>query len=291
MLIEKYINPFTDFGFKRIFGEEKQKDLLLDFLNELLRDEEGEIKQITYLKAEQLGTGAIDRRAVFDLYCENERGEKFIVELQKTKQKFFKDRTVYYSTFPIRKQALRADWIFELKAVYLIAILDFVFDEDKNQSDKYLYKVKLSDIETHKIFYNKLTFIYLEMPKFTKTLDQIESRFEKWLYVIKNLNRFDNIPEKLRERVFERLFEAAEIAKFSPKQLESYEDSLKVFWDLKNSLETALEEGFEKGVKEGLEAGKKEASIETAKKMKQEGFDVSLITRLTGLSDEEIMNL
>src|SRR5271157_4820409 len=92
---EKYINPFTDFGFKRLFGEEPNKDLLIDFLNELLKEEQGIIKELTYLKSEQLGRTESDRKAIFDLYCENDRGEKFIVELQKTKQKFFKDRTLY----------------------------------------------------------------------------------------------------------------------------------------------------------------------------------------------------
>ena len=124
--IEKYINPFTDYGFKRLFGEEPNKELLLDFLNELLREEQGQITSLTYLKNENLGSSDVDRKAIFDIYCENERGEKFIVELQKTKQNFFKDRTVYYATFPIREQARRADWNFELKAVYTVAILDFV---------------------------------------------------------------------------------------------------------------------------------------------------------------------
>jgi predicted transposase/invertase (TIGR01784 family) len=130
---EKYINPFTDYGFKRLFGEEPNKVLLLDFLNELLREEQGRITALTYLKNEHLGASDTDRKAIFDIYCENERGEKFIVELQKTKQNFFKDRTVYYATFPIREQAQRADWNFELKAVYTVAILDFVFDDDRAQ--------------------------------------------------------------------------------------------------------------------------------------------------------------
>jgi predicted transposase/invertase (TIGR01784 family) len=101
---EKYINPFTYYGFKKLFGEEPNKDLLLDFLNELLKEEQGQITDLTYLKTEHLGDSDIDRKAIFDLYCENEKGEKFIVELQKSKQNFFKDRTVYYSTFPIREQ-------------------------------------------------------------------------------------------------------------------------------------------------------------------------------------------
>ena len=231
---EKYINPFTDYGFKKLFGEEVNKDLLLDFLNELLKEEQGHIKDLTYLKTEHLGATEADRKAIFDLYCENEKGEKFIVELQKTKQNFFKDRTVYYSTFPIREQAKRADWDYELKAVYTIAILDFIFDADKAEPDKYRYDIKLTDIETNKVFYEKLTFIYLEMPKFNKSTDELETRFDKWLYVILNLNRLDRIPEKLREQIFEKLFQTAEIARFTPEQVRSYEDSLKYYRDLKN---------------------------------------------------------
>ena len=213
---EKYINPFTDYGFKRLFGEEPNKDLLLDFLNELLKQEQGEITELTYLKNENLSTTELNRKAIFDLYCTNERGEKFIVELQKTKQKFFKDRTVYYSTFPIREQAvIGSEWNFELKKVYTIAILDFVFDEDENQPEKLRYDVKLTDIQTKKVFYDKLTFIYLEMPKFNKSAEELETKFDKWLYVLKNLHKLDRIPEKFKENIFLKLFETAEIAKFS----------------------------------------------------------------------------
>ncbi len=280
---EKYINPFTDYGFKKLFGEEINKDLLLDFLNELLKEEQGQIKSLTYIKSENLGTTELDRKAIFDLYCENEKGEKFIVELQKTKQKFFKDRTVYYSTFPIREQAKIADWDFELKAIYTIAILDFVFDEDKKDVNKFRYDVKLQDVETNKVFYDKLTFIYLEMPKFTKTIEELETRFDKWLYIIRNLNKLDRIPDKLRESIFEKVFKTAEIAKFTPKQIRSYEDSLKYYRDLKNSLDTAKEEGIKEGIKEGIEI--------IAKNMKKKGFSISEISEMTGLSKQEIEKL
>ncbi len=290
--VEKYINPFTDYGFKRLFGEEPNKDLLLDFLNELLREEQGEIKNLTYLKSEHLGASEIDRKAIFDLYCENEKGEKFIVELQKTKQNFFKDRTIYYSTFPIREQAKRADWTYELKAVYTIAILDFVFDEDKSEPTKYRYDVKLTDTETCKVFYNKLTFIYLEMPKFNKSVDELNNRFEKWLYILRNLNRLERVPEKLRERVFEKLFEVAEIAKFTPEQVRSYEDSLKYYRDMKNSLDTAYEEGKEEGKEEGREEGREEGKerrdAEIVLLMHSKGKVSSEIAELTNLQIDKI---
>lgn len=322
--IEKYINPFTDYGFKRLFGEEFTRDLLLDFLNELLREEQGLITDLTYLKNEQLGRSQVDRRAIFDLYCTNERGEKFIVELQKTKQKFFKDRTLYYSTFPIREQASSgSEWDFELKSVYTIAILDFVFDEDKDQPEKYRYDVKLSDVETNKVFYDKLMFIYLEMPKFNKSVDELETKFDKWLYVLKNLNKLDRVPDRLREAVFIKLFEIAEIAKFEPDEYQRYEDSLKYYRDLKNSFDTAREEGRELGLNEGkreglregrelgLEEGRKEGKeqgrelgleegktlgernkqLEIACGMKKDGMDTDTIIKYTGLSREDIDTL
>lgn len=282
--IEKYINPFTDYGFKRLFGEEANKDLLMDFLSELLREEQGEIKNITFLKTEQLGSTEIDRKAIFDLYCENDKGEKFIVELQKTKQDFFKDRALYYSTFPIQEQAKKgSDWDFNLKAVYTVAILDFVFEEDKKDTEKYKYFVKLSDIETNKVFYNKLTFVYLEMPKFKKPLEEIETHFEKWLYVLRHLNELDKIPAKLTERIFKKLFDVAEIAKFNREQLMAYEDSMKYYRDLKNSFDTAR--------RDAKIEGKHERNIEIAQTMLTKGYDLAEIIELTGLNQQTIENL
>ena len=293
--VEKYINPFTDYGFKKLFGEEPNKDLLLDFLNELLKEEQGQIKDLTYLKTEHLGTTEIDRKAIFDLYCENEKGEKFIVELQKTKQNFFKDRSVYYSTFPIREQAKRTDWNYELKAVYTIGILDFVFDSDKDEPNKFRYDVKLIDKETQLIFYDKLTFIYLEMPKFNKTVDELETRFDKWLYVIRNLNKLDRVPDKLREQIFDKLFETAEIAKFTITQANSYEDSLKYYRDMKNSFDTAREEaladGLKKGMEKGMEKGMIDAKLEIAIRAFKKGFSVTDVIELTGLSEDEIKEI
>ncbi len=280
-LEEKYVNLFTDYGFKKLFGEEPNKDLLLDFLNELLREEQGTITELSYLKNEQLGTSELNRKAIFDLYCTNERGEKFIVELQKTKQKFFKDRTLYYATFPIQEQAKKGSaWEFQLEKIYTIAILDFEFDEDKDYPDKFRYDVKLTELETNEVFSDKLNFIYLEMPKFNKSIEELTTRFDKWLYVIKNLHRLDSVPDTLREGVFEKLFETAEIAKFTREQMISYEDSLKHYRDLKNSLDTAHDEGFEKGIEKGIEKGKFEEKIEIAKKLLASDVPNAIITYL-----------
>lgn len=287
----RYVNPFTDFGFKKIFGEEYNSDLLIDFLNQLLKKEQGKIKKITYLKSERLGGCIADRKAIYDLYCENEVGEKFIVEMQKSKQKFFKDRSLYYASFPIIQQAKRGDWDFELKAVYAVAILDFIFDDDLKEPEKLRYDVKLSDIETNKVFYDKLTFIYLQMPKFKKTIDQLENRFDKWLYVLKNLERIHNIPEKFKDRIFKKLFKTAEIAKFSPEEAEQYEESLKIYRDLKNTFDTAREEGHEEGREKGREEGREESKLESAINMLNDGLSLEKICKYTSLSEEKIKQL
>ena len=285
---EKYVNPFTDFGFKKIFGEEPNKVLLIDFLGELLREEEPEIVDLEYLNNEQIGRLETDRRAIFDLYCRSRNGERFIVELQKTKEKNFKDRTLYYATFPIQEQGKRnSDWDFALKRVYMVAILDFVFDEDRAEPEKFRYNVKLTDIDTNKVFQDKLNFVYLEMPKFTKRLEDLETHFDKWLYALKNMNRLEDVPDGLREDVFLQLFEIAEIAKFDEAESRAYEGSLKYYRVLKNSIDTAREEAFN----EGREEGWNQRTRDMALKLLGQGVDPGVISEATGLSADELRRL
>jgi predicted transposase/invertase (TIGR01784 family) len=278
MLNEKYINPFTDFGFKKLFGEEGNKDLLIDFLNELLADK-GKITQLTFLKTEQLGNAEPDRKAVFDLYCQNDKGEKFIVELQKAKQKYFKDRSIYYATFAIQEQAQKGEWDYELQGVYTISILDFLFDETETEANKFLHEVALIEKISQKLFFDKIRFIYLEMPKFNKQESELVSHFDKWLYVIKNLSRLDNIPAKLHEKIFLKLFKVAEIANYSTQERDAYQASLKYYRDWKNVMDTAIEEALEEKV------------MEIARGLKASGVEPAVIAKNTGLSLAQIEKL
>jgi predicted transposase/invertase (TIGR01784 family) len=296
-IFNRYIDPFLDFGFKKLFGQECNKDLLLDFLNELLYAEQGRIVSISYLKSEQLGITRTSRNAFFDIYCENEKGEKFIVELQNTEQHFFKDRTVFYSTFPIIEQApKKEDWHFELKAVYVIAILNFVFEEDKNNLQKYRYDVKLSDIETHKVFYDKLTFIYLEVPKFNKEVHELETRFEKWMYVLKNMSSLEKFPDELREYIFEKIFEQAEMAKFTDLEYMQYAENLKIFRDNYNCTYFAIQKGIKEGIEKATRKVTKKITAQVAKAERkkmvlsshQAGITLDTISVITGLTVDEI---
>ena len=274
-IYDRYVNFYTDFAFKKLFGTEINKDLLISFLNALLQGRE-EIKDISYLNTEHLGTQEYDRRAVFDVYCTNEKGEYFLVEMQKGEQQFFKDRSIYYSTFAIREQAPRGEWDYGLKGIYTIGIQNFCYD---SQDPSYYHEVKLMDTSTKEVFYDKLTFIYLEMPKFTKTEAELETLFDKWLYAIRNLASLMERPHALQEKVFQHLFEAAEIAKFDCKERYEYEESLKNYRDWFSVMQTAELRG------------EKRANLVTARNLKQMGLSVTDIAKATGLTPEEIEKL
>ena len=275
----KYINPYTDFGFKKIFGEEASKPLLIDFLNALL-PEQNKIIDLSFKNTEQLGMTDLDRKAVYDSYCETDKGEKFIVELQKAKQNYFKDRTIYYSTFPIREQAEKGEWNYNLKAVYCIGILDFTFNDYESEMERseYWHTIKLKN-QKGRVFYDKLTYVYLEMPNFIKLESQLQTRLDKWLYFIKNLEDFQSIPAMFKDEVFEQAFEKAELANFKQAELERYEASLKVFRDNKAVYDYAVETAFDEG------------KTQVARNLKNLDIDIHIIVKASGLSMDDISKL
>ena len=296
---ERYISLLTDFGFKRIFGSDINKDLLIDFLNSLFNGEQV-VKNVTYLNSEHVGDVYAERKAIFDVYCENEHGEKFIVEMQNAYQTYFKDRSLYYATFPIREQAPKGDnWNFKLQHVYVVALLNYDMNEEAFSHESINHDVGLLDKQTHKVFNNKLTFKYVEIARFNKDINELETNFDKWLYVLRNLSRLDNQPTYLRNEVFNRLFSQAEIARFDKKELKAYEDSLKAYRDIKNSLDTAKEEGRAEGLAEGLEKGLEkgraegasEKALTIAREMLALNISVDTIKKVTGLTDNEIHDL
>ena len=292
---ERYISLLTDFGFKRIFGTAPNKELLIDFLNSMF-DGEQVVKDVTYLNSEHVGDVHSDRKAIFDVYCENEKGEKFIVEMQNASQQYFKDRSLYYATFPIREQAQKgAEWNYELKHVYVVALLNYNMSEPAFAKDTINHDVGLLDKQTHRVFNDKLTFKYVEISKFDKRIEELKTNYDKWIYVLQNLSRLDRHPRYLQTEVFSRLFNQAEIARFSKTELREYEDSLKAYRDMKNSLDNAEEKGLAKGLAkgraEGLAEGKKDKAVEIAKKLLEMDMPIDAIMKATGLSQEEITKL
>ncbi len=276
----KYINPYTDFGFKKLFGEEGNKNLLIDFLNQLLPSHH-QIKDLSFRNLENLLDTTEERKAFFDIHCEAESGERFIVEMHtstklsagKAKVKHFKDRALFYTTFPIREQAQKGEWNFQLSAIYFVAVLDFFYDENEEKAKFYRdVKLKDQDCET---FYEKLHFKFLQMPAFKKNEKELKTKFDKWAYFLKNLESFEDIPQILNEEVFQRAFGTAEVANFTPEQRAEYEQSRMNYL----------------GVKAVSDTAKEERSVEIARKMKEKGFDIQTIQELTGLSQEELNEL
>lgn len=257
---DRYISLLTDFGFKRIFGTKPNKDLLINFLNSLF-DGLQVIKDVKYLSSEHVGDVFAERKPIFDVYCENEHGEKFIVEMQN-------------AYFPIREQTPKgAEWNFQHEHVYTVALLNFDLKEEAFDKNDINHDVGLLDKKTFKVFNDKLSFKYVEIAKFNKTEEELDTLYDKWLYVLKNLSRLDERPSALKEKVFTKLFEEAEIAKFTPTELKEYEDSLKAYRDVKNSIDTALEKGREEGMAKGLEKGREEGMAKGLEKGMAKGLE------------------
>ena len=292
----RYINPLSDWAFKRFFGTETNKDLLIDFLNELIIRED-KIIDLTYRPTEQLGAEEHDRKAIFDIYCKTDKGGYIIVEMQKAKQANFKDRGIYYSTFAIQEQAVQGSWNYELHEVYTIAILDFIlFNETEEDKTRYCEEVKLMRLSTKTVFYDKLSYIYLELPKFVKSLDELETKFDCWMYLLKRLSTLHDRPKEIQGRIFDKLFRMAEINKLTPQEMKDYNKSILEYSDVRDAADCAREEGREegfkdgeeKGVKKGLERGRKERDIEIAKILLSENKPIDTIIKYTELTAEEI---
>jgi predicted transposase/invertase (TIGR01784 family) len=292
----RYINPYTDFGFRKLFGEEANKNLLIDFLNAVLPDKY-QVSDLEFRPAEQLPDNIVDRKAIFDIACVGPQGESFTVEMQKAKQRWFRDRALFYTSFPIQKQAQRGNWDFNLNPVFLVAVLDFEYDEQQERRE--LQRVVMLKGQNGEVFLDKLQMIFLQMPLFHKTESELHTKKDKWLYFLKNLESFDEIPAILREPVFEQAFATAEWLRYSPGMQDAYRESQKVYWDNNNTFNYAVEmanergeaRGRAQGLAEGRAEGKAEGIAQVANRLKQEGMNISLIAKTTGLSEAEIEQL
>ena len=221
-----FINPLTDFGFKRIFGEEANKDLLIGFLNAVLKIRGG-IGDLTYTNPERKGRIKTDRSVFFDLHCSTKAGDRFIIEMQKLPQKYYKDRSLYYVSFPIQEQGLRQKkWNYRLHPVYSVNIVDFLLDDIIRKENQYIYYIQLMDRDTRKLFYDKLLLVYLELPGFNMAVEDLKTNVERWMYVLKHLSKLKDRPASLRDRIFRKFFEQARIAGMTAEEKKEYDQSL-----------------------------------------------------------------
>ncbi len=295
-----FINPFTDIGFKRIFGQEFSKPLLLDFLNNLLVGER-KIENITFLDKEMPRDIEGERSIIYDVLCETETGEKIIVEMQNQRQPFFKQRSIFYASEAISRQARKGrEWRFDIKAVYLIAFLNFTLEDI---GTTFRTDVALLDMRTKEVFSDKIRLIYLQLPYFNKEADECENDFERWIYVLKNMETINRLPWTAKSAVFKRLEEIAEVRALTKEEQMQYDHALKVYRDNYNTFQGAIEEGMkegrekglkegrEEGIKEGREEGRADKTKEVAQNMKKMGMSIEQIAQACGISVEEAEKL
>lgn len=289
----RYIDPFTDFGFKKLFGSAPHKDLLIDFLNALLEGKKY-INTLRLSHNEHMGKNRHNRKAVFDLYCETDKGEHFVIELQKVKQKNFKERSLYYTTFPIQEQSRKGPgWNYALNEVYAVNIMDFAFEDAP--LDQYLHEVKLVETKTKEVFYDKLTFIFLEMSKFNKKEADLVTRFDKWLYLLRNLSTFNEVPAILDEEIFRKAFQIAEVANLNFKEMCTYDAELKVKRDNLNAwnyaIELAVDKAVEEAVKTTTELTQKKVITALIRQMNTENIPASTIAKVSQVPITEVKQI
>ena len=286
----KYINLMVDWSFKRVFGTEVNKDILIEFLKVIFP--QFAITDITYIPTEQLGIMEDDRKAIFDVLCATEDGKTFLVEMQRGAQKHFFERALYYTSFPIMKQGKKAiakeeegagPWDFSLDGVFFLGILDFEYEQDEMTEHRY----QLLETKTLKQMTDKLEFVFVEVAKFNKREDELETDLDKWLYLLKNMSTLLERPAALRDRVFGRLFDVAEYARLDDEERKNYVESMNTARDTYNQIDFALN----KGIGIGLEMGCEKKACEIAQKMITKGLDVDTIADLTGLTKDEILTL
>ena len=280
----KFINPFTDIGFKRIFGQEFSKPLLLNFLNNLLVGEK-EIVDITFLDKEQPAIYEEDRSLIYDVYCKTTDGEHIIVEMQNKEQPFFKKRSIYYVSEAISRQGERgAQWKYAIKAVYFVAFLNFKLDDI---GTKFRTDACLMDMESKEVFSTDIRMIYLQLPYFDKTADECDNDFERWIYVLKNMEALNRMPFAAKDSVFAKIAEIADISALSKEERMKYDEGIRKYRDTI----CVMDYNLEKGRKQGIEIGEKKKSYEVARNLLAMGYSKTIIMQATGLSKEEIEKL
>jgi predicted transposase/invertase (TIGR01784 family) len=276
IITSKYFDPTTDFGFKKLFGEEANKDLLLDFINCIL-PQAHQAQSLTIQKTEQLPDHEEDRRAIYDILCQDKNGEKFIVEMQKSRMTHGMDRSVYYSTFPIQSQARPGKWNFNLSRVYLISILDFEYDsKTKYWIERQLLRTFSLRDENGVLMTDNLHFKFLQLPFFKKEKRELVTHFDKWCYFLKNLENFDSIPDILNETIFMKAFEVANISKMDPNDYILYQISKSKKYDMELVEESAEERGWERGMERGIE----DTEIKYVLTFQTKGFSVLEISEM-----------
>ena len=279
----KFINPFTDWGFKHIFGRDISKDLLIDFLNGLFAGKM-RITNLNFCNTEQIPETYDDRNVVFDLFCTTDDVEKIIVEMQNRPQTYFIDRAVFYTSRAVSNQAPVGEWDYHLTPVITVCFMNFVaFGKEKGGSRgrkkeydaPFRVDMILADEKTGKRLSDKMHFSFLQLPVFQKEEDECENDFERWIYILNNMETFQRMPFLAQNAVFRKLAEISDISTLSKEEHKKYDESIKRYRDTMAVINYAVKEGKE----------------EVALNMLKRGMSIADIAACTGFTEEELAKL
>ena len=311
----RYINPFTDWGFKRLFGQEFSKDLLINFLNDLFEGE-FQIKDVTFKDKEQLGDTNDLRGCIFDIYCVTDDDKHFIVEMQNRWVPFFVNRSIYYASKAFVAQrkkfdeaGVRTAILYQFVPVYVVCIMNFMPKE--HEVTKFRTDVALREKSSDSIFSDKLRFIYLSLPFFDKSEEECETGFEKWIYVLKYMEVLERLPFTAQKKIFDHLAKLADVRCLSSEEQEKYDESIKAADDYYSGLYGSYVEGEEKGIAkgraegiakgraegiakgraEGMAKGMAKEKLDTANRLLSMGLSEAQVSTATELPLEEIQKM
>ena len=289
----RFIDPRVDWAFKRIFGSEDTKECLITFLNGLFEDELV-IKDVTFAKTEKLGLRPDDRGVVFDVYCVTNEGKHIIVEMQKKEQEYFADRALYYTARAIVQQGVRGIWDYHLAPVYTVCFMDFVSDSPVLK--KFRTDLVLTDLQTRQQVSDRMRIVYLQLPLFDKhTEAECMDIFDCWIYIVKNMNMFEQMPFSEKYPVFRKLAEIGDLRKLSREELELYDEDIKNMRDIyatrKFDEKKGIEIGMTKGRAEGRAEGMEKEKLATAHRLLSMGLSDEQVATATELPLEEIQKL
>ena len=289
----RFIDPRVDWAFKRIFGSEDTKECLITFLNGLFEDELV-IKDVTFAKTEKLGLRPDDRGVVFDVYCVTNEGKHVIVEMQKKEQEYFADRALYYTARAIVQQGVRGIWDYHLAPVYTVCFMDFVSSSPILK--KFRTDLVLTDLQTRQRVSDRMRIVYLQLPLFDKhTEAECMDIFDCWIYIVKNMNMFEQMPFSEKYPVFRKLAEIGDLRKLSREELELYDEDIKNMRDIyatrKFDEKKGMEIGMEKGMEKGMAKGMAKEKIATAYRLLSMGLSEAQVSTATELPLEEIQKM
>lgn len=283
-VVQRYIDILTNGGFKALFGDLENKDVVMSIINVLL-PEHRRVVDIEYLPTEYQGP-LIDRSKEFryDFMCKDESGTVFIVEMQKYIDSNWFKRCVSYASRAYNRQNLKGE-NYDIPPVYLIGLMNVdVWHPDKEfWKSRYISEYTFREKDCHDLLDETIVIIFAEMANFHKRAEECESDIDKMLYLLKNIGRMMNQPEWLQHEVYTRIFQACEIAQFNENKRIIYEQEMYDEDRRMSELITAKKMGYQ----EGIEAEK----LESAKNFKELGVAIDIIVKATGLSIETIESL